>query len=282
MDSYPFNGSSKLVDLLNCQQTVSFGNYEDSVFLSSSQVPFLGRDSAATRREQRKWMPEDDLILISSWLNTSKDAVVGNEQKSGTFWKRVAAYFAASPHVAGSEPRETSHCKQHWHKMNDLVCKFVGSYDAATRAKTSGQNDDDLVKEAHKIFFANHNKKFTLDHARRELRNDQKWCEEAKKYGSSKKRKGADGPDTSTSEASLNKRPAGVKATKASGKKPMVAEKLDLKEFEGMWTIKQQEMAIKERTTKMSLLQNLIGKTEPLAEDEEALKKKLINDLLST
>ena len=75
-------------------------------------------------RERRKWTPTNDILLISSWLNKSKDPVVNNEQKSGAFWTRVAAYFAARPPVAGCEQREPSHCKQRWYKINDLVCKF--------------------------------------------------------------------------------------------------------------------------------------------------------------
>ena len=52
-----------------------------------------------------------------------------------------------------------------------------------------------------------------------------------------------------------------------------------MKEFERIWTIKQKDMEAKERLSKMSLLESLIGKKEPLPEYEEALKKKLINDL---
>ncbi|KAF2562491.1 hypothetical protein F2Q70_00018711 [Brassica cretica] len=47
-----------------------------------------------------------------------------------------------------------------------------------------------------------------------------------------------------------------------------------------MWTIKHGDLAMKERLSKMSLLDSLIGKKEPLVEYEEALKKKLINDLI--
>ena len=54
-----------------------------------------------------------------------------------------------------------------------------------------------------------------------------------------------------------------------------------LSEFQSMWSIKQQALAIKERFSKMSLLDSLLAKKEPLADYEEALKKKLINDLLS-
>ena len=52
-----------------------------------------------------------------------------------------------------------------------------------------------------------------------------------------------------------------------------------MKEFERIWTIKQKEMEAKEHLSKMSLLDSLIGKKEPLPEYEESLKKKLINDL---
>ena len=46
-----------------------------------------------------------------------------------------------------------------------------------------------------------------------------------------------------------------------------------------MWTIKQQDLAAKEKLSKMNMLQSLLGKNEPLADYEESLKKKLINDL---
>ena len=141
-------------------------------------------------------------MLISSWLNTSKDTVVGNEQKSDAFWKRIAAYFAASPKLASCEHREPSHCKQRWHKINDLVGKFCGAYEAATREKSSGQNENDVLKLAHEIFFNNHNKTFTLEHAWKKLRNDQKWCDlsTSKTERSSKKRKCDEGAQSSTSQ----------------------------------------------------------------------------------
>ena len=58
MDSYPSTQSSKFVELLHSQQSISFGNYEDSVSLSSSQPLFqrtLGtKDSGETATESRE------------------------------------------------------------------------------------------------------------------------------------------------------------------------------------------------------------------------------------
>ncbi|KAG2257819.1 hypothetical protein Bca4012_095079 [Brassica carinata] len=73
------------------------------------------------------------------------------------------------------------------------------------------------------------------------------------------KRKGDDGGGTSNSQGTEPKRPAGVKASKASGKKNMVEEKA-LKEFESMWAIKQHDLATKEKLSRMSLLDSLLAK----------------------
>ena len=284
MDFNPFQDNSKFVDLLCSQQNVVFGNVPDCVEIPSSQ------DTPAKGKERRAWTPTDDLVLISSWLNTSKDPLVGNEQKSAAFWTRIAAYFSTSPKLAGCEKREAAQCKHRWQKINDLVCKFCGAYEAATREKTSGQNENDVLKAAHEIFFNNHNKKFTLEHAWKEFRNDQKWCDvaTAKKDGNCKRRKCEDGSHMGSSQAigtetgeedQVSKRPMGVKAAKARGKRMMVEEK-DLEEFHSMWRIKREDLAAKERLTKMRLLNSLIAKKE-LAEYEEELKKKLINELLS-
>ena len=78
-------------------------------------------------------------MLISAWLNTSKDPLVGNEQCSGAFWKRIATFYAASPNIAPGEEREANQCKHHWHKINDQVSRFSRSYAAATREKTSAK-----------------------------------------------------------------------------------------------------------------------------------------------
>ena len=288
MDYNPYTSGSNFVDLLQSQQS-DFGSSEVPVFGTQYTLDCnLGAESLLERKERRKWTPTYDIVLISSWLNTSKDPIVGNKQRSGAFWKRIAAYMEASQKVTGCERREPMHCKQQGQKINNLVCKFCGSYEAATREKTSRQNETDVLKKAHEIFYNNHQKKFNLEHAWMELRNDQKWCDlsSSKQDGSSKKRKLDDGTQSSTSHATESKtseadestnRPPGVKAR---GKK-MTVEGKGMSEFQTMWSIKQQDLAMKEMLSKMSLLDSLIAKKEPLSECEEALKTKLINDLLS-
>uniref|UniRef100_A0A0D2ZQI5 No apical meristem-associated C-terminal domain-containing protein n=1 Tax=Brassica oleracea var. oleracea TaxID=109376 RepID=A0A0D2ZQI5_BRAOL len=202
-------------------------------------------DTPAERKERRMWTPVEDMVLISSWLNTSKDPVVGNEQRSGTFWKRIAAYFAASPKC--------------WHKINDQVNKFCGAFEAASREKTSGQNENDVLKLAHEIFFNNPPKKIILEHAWKELRNDQKWCE-LSYQGTAKRRKCDEGSQSETSHANetgTEERPSGVKAAKGK-KKKNVEGKETLSKFQTMWEIKQQDLAKKDSLTNMRLLESLL------------------------
>ncbi|KAG2294365.1 hypothetical protein Bca52824_041034 [Brassica carinata] len=75
-------------------------------------------------------------------------------------------------------------------------------------------------------------------------------------------------------------RPQGVKSAKASGKKPM-GEGKDLSQFQTIWSIKMQDSFMKERLSKMKLLDSLIAKQDPLQDYEEALKKKLITELMT-
>ncbi|XP_013678788.1 glutathione S-transferase T3-like [Brassica napus] len=324
MDSNPYRNLN-FVDLLQSQQ-------DTGIDLEFSPIPLFGTqatkgsnfepDSPAESRGRRTWTPTDVNVLISAWLNTSKDPVVGNEQWSVDFWKRIAAYYSASPKIDECDRRESSQCKQMWYKINDLVgkfCgafeaatrektsgqnetdkltlehawkelrhdqkwsgKFCGAFEAATREKTSGQNETDVLKHAHEIFFNNYKKKLTLEHAWKELRHDQKWSDlsSACSQRDSKRKKLDNGSYSACSLADEGTtRPPGVKAAKARGKKQLGDGK-ELDEFQKMWRIKQEDLVIKEKLSKMKLLDRLMIKQEPLDDDEGALKKKLINELL--
>ena len=151
-------------------------------------------------------------------------------------------------------------------------------------------NDTDVLKLADGIFFNNHQKKFTLEHAWKELRADEKWCElsTAKTVSSSKRRKLEGGSHTGSSQVKGNNagvdddvtcRPAGVKAAKARGKKPLVEDK-EIYDFKTIWEMKKEDLARKEKLTKMKLLESLVAKQGPLPDYEEDLKKKLIKELM--
>ncbi|KFK22231.1 hypothetical protein AALP_AAs55784U000100, partial [Arabis alpina] len=59
-----------------------------------------------------RWSVEEETALVSGWLNTSKDPIIGKEQKAGRFWDRVADYVAASHATADLPRREANTCSQ--------------------------------------------------------------------------------------------------------------------------------------------------------------------------
>ncbi|XP_048605490.1 glutathione S-transferase T3-like [Brassica napus] len=259
----PYSENCSFQNLLNSQQPKTqhpyvhpvgdtFSASDASVF--GSQWTEDGNDSAETEavsevKGRRKWSPTEDGVLISAWLNTSKDPIVGNEQKAISFWKRIAAYCGESPKLDGLPKREQTQCKQRWGKINEGVCKFVGSYHAATKQRSSGQSEDDVLKMAHEIFY-----------------NDYK---------------------SSIHVGKDEARPVGVKASKANGKRSAskqanVEEEVnDRVEFHSLWEIRQKDFALQDKLKDKKLLDSLIAKTEPLNELEIALKNKLIKEMFA-
>ncbi|XP_013608447.1 PREDICTED: glutathione S-transferase T3-like [Brassica oleracea var. oleracea] len=149
------------VNLLNNQTSYNLDSPEP-VWFSTEQSVVMDNTPVSdppASKERRKWSLKEDIIPISAWLNTSIDAVVGNEQKAPHFWKRIVEYYNSSPHLVGKIPRELGQCKQR-----------------ALREQRSGQNDDDVMKAALDIFYNDYSIKFTLEHAWRELWHDKKWC----------------------------------------------------------------------------------------------------------
>ncbi|KAF8090816.1 hypothetical protein N665_0466s0020 [Sinapis alba] len=280
--------SSSYIGLLHSQQgsvlheNFPYESFHSSVNFGESEIPpFSSQQSQETpvdRVVRRKWTPADDAVLISAWLNTSKDAIIGNDQKSGTFWQRVADYYAASPHGGeNGEKREHLHCKKRWQRINEQVNKFCGAFSAAERQIASGENDSDVLKKAHDIFYSDQDHKFTLEHAWCVLRHEQKWrCLNPPKATGGSKRKNSEPNVTETSStnvAETETRPEGIKAAKAKrngGKGKSVAD------YASLWAMRKEDLEKKETLSKLAILDTLLAKKESLSEAEEVVKNKLL------
>ncbi|XP_013589358.1 PREDICTED: glutathione S-transferase T2-like [Brassica oleracea var. oleracea] len=130
--------------------------------------------------------------------------------------------------------------------------------------QSSGQNEDDVMKAAHEIFFNDYQAKFTMEHCWRELRHDQKWKSVFKsRDGAKEKRKEAEevihGDEV---------RPPGVKASKAAKRKRH--------RNEAAYDRLQSILDLKQNISKQKLLDRLLSKKETLTESEVSLKDKLV------
>uniref|UniRef100_A0A0D3D7Y4 No apical meristem-associated C-terminal domain-containing protein n=2 Tax=Brassica oleracea var. oleracea TaxID=109376 RepID=A0A0D3D7Y4_BRAOL len=192
--------------------------------------------------ERRKWSTKEDIVLISAWLNTSKDPIVSNEQKLGPFGR---GYGSISIRV---------------------ITSLAPFQDTRVNEQSSGQTENDVMKAAHDIFFNDYNVKFTLEHCWRELRFDQKW----RSHSQPKEKSKEGGPQVVADEEEV--RPPGVKASKAAKrKKPNEAA------FDRIQTI----IAQKNTISKQKILDRLLAKNiDTLSDHEVALKNKLISEML--
>ncbi|XP_048633267.1 glutathione S-transferase T3-like isoform X1 [Brassica napus] len=265
------NSSTSFINLLASQGVIDLDSSEPPC-VSSQGVASQCSDEA-TVKERRKWSPKEDIIFIGAWLNTSKDPIVSNKQKGLAFWKRIVKNYNSSPLLVGTIPRELGQVKQRWARINDLVCKFSGSYEMALREQISGQNDNDVMKAALEIFFNDKGFKFNLEHAWRELRHDVKWCSTflGKDNGKDKRKTGASDAGGSVTEP--QERPIGVKAAKAAGKRKKIGKEEELGQLKDL-------METKRKISNQSLLASLLAKTDPLTEMELALKMKLMSEML--
>ncbi|XP_010456434.1 PREDICTED: uncharacterized protein LOC104737877 [Camelina sativa] len=90
----------------------------------SSEPPFPKEN----RKSRHAWLPTDDIMLVSAWLNTSKDRITSNEQRRGAFWGRIADYFASCPNAVGRSKREASHCRQEASTPKVTLTVFVQAH----------------------------------------------------------------------------------------------------------------------------------------------------------
>ena len=86
---------------------------------------------------------EEDVLLVSTWLNTSVDPVRGNEQKQETFTAKVWRYFCM--HNTYGTKRFSSSLKCRWSIINRETSKFCGVMAKIEVKNQSGATDKDNV-----------------------------------------------------------------------------------------------------------------------------------------
>ncbi|KAM6576812.1 hypothetical protein CsatB_028649 [Cannabis sativa] len=121
----------------------------------------LHSEEEPSQKNKLKWSKEANILLISAWLNTSKDAVVGTDQTSANFWGRIVNYF--NTHYKDDQQRTGKQCKDHWNKINQKVTRFNGCYKQVQQAHHSGWSDDRIIENAHEMYKSeNNNSNFQL------------------------------------------------------------------------------------------------------------------------
>ncbi|CAK8562181.1 unnamed protein product [Lathyrus sativus] len=195
----------------------------------------LGEEVASVRvvnMHKQRFQQKEDEILIQSWLNVSKDSIVGVDQKGDSFWKRIGEAYNKHRDINYKE-RKPTQLKCRWHKINPSIQKFVGCYKQAVSTQQSGSSESNIMQAAYKIYFQDEGEKFTFEAAWRLLKDEPKWLAGSSEASTKRTKNSASGAYSSSSNPqmsiehdpsspTLSRRPIGQKAAKRKEKEKLM------------------------------------------------------------
>ncbi|KAL9365124.1 hypothetical protein Peur_042997 [Populus x canadensis] len=155
-----------------------------------------------TKKSQRSknFSPEEDCLLVSAWLNTSKDPITGVEQQTKQFWARVHAYFVENG--GNLNNRSQISISNRWQEINREVGKFVGFVTQIENRQQSGMTEESRINDARQMYASCVGKRFQLEHCWVILRKEPKWqFERASQHQRSNKKQKSHVNASSTSSA---------------------------------------------------------------------------------
>ncbi|XP_050217772.2 glutathione S-transferase T3-like [Mercurialis annua] len=143
-------------------------------------------ESNSKKSRGGNFMIDEDLLIVSSWLNISLDAVHGNEQKHKTYWARLWEYF----HKYKNFPSERTQgsLMNRWSTIQLATNKFCGCYAQIESRHQSGVNEQDKIANAKLLYHEMNKVKFPFEHCWNILRLQPKWMEDCQKKKPTKKR----------------------------------------------------------------------------------------------
>lgn len=98
-------------------------------------------------RKGKNFTVEEDKQLCRSFLSISQDPIVGNGQKSSSFWERVAkSYNLHMPLGCCDRNARSLECK--WGTIRHDVSKFCGVHSQVLGMHLSGVSSDDVLERA--------------------------------------------------------------------------------------------------------------------------------------
>jgi len=108
-------------------------------------------DNDNVRTEKRiLWTEEEDLRLMSAWIEHSTDSTCGADKGGNQYWGEVVeSYNKNTPPL---RKRNLKQCKDRWHKINRWTDLFECAYVKARRVFTSGYSDQMWIDAAHKFY----------------------------------------------------------------------------------------------------------------------------------
>ncbi|CAL5418843.1 unnamed protein product [Camellia sinensis] len=159
--------------------------------VAGQESPLSPQIESTTKKSQRggNFSTEEDNLLVSAWLNTSLDAIHGNEQKHKTYWNRVWEYF--HKYKTFTSERNQNSLMNRWSTIQLGTNKFCGFFAQIESMHQSGVNEQDKIGKAKLMYQEFQKASFPFEHCWNVLRYQPKWLEECEKKKPKKKKTSA-------------------------------------------------------------------------------------------
>lgn len=138
------------------------GSYMDLMFDGSDQIgPNISSSQPAdqnvsppdgnafqarpSQKRSKNFSEEEDILLVSAWLNVSQDAVHGADQSKNTYWGRIYEYFQKNKTFESN--RTQGSLSNRWSGIQLDVNKFAGCVSRIDARNQSGHTIQDKVTD---------------------------------------------------------------------------------------------------------------------------------------
>ena len=114
--------------------------------------------------------------LCRSVLFVSQDRIVGNQQRAGVFWERIAEHYEDHRPDA---PRPQRSLETKWGLIKHDVSVFCGVYSQVLRLNKSGTSPEDTLRRSRDLYLQKSAKKqeFAFEHCWLLLKDHPKWAD---------------------------------------------------------------------------------------------------------
>ncbi|XP_028085546.1 uncharacterized protein LOC114286563 [Camellia sinensis] len=103
-------------------------------------------ESTAKRSHGGNFTIDEVNLILSTWFNTSLDAMYRNEQKHKTYWSRVYEYF--HKHKTFNHECNVNSLMHRWSTIQLGTNKFCGCFAQIESRHQSGINEQDKISQA--------------------------------------------------------------------------------------------------------------------------------------
>ncbi|XP_047335517.1 glutathione S-transferase T3-like [Impatiens glandulifera] len=106
------------------QSQTSGGDYDQ--FMSNYEFNELQTQDQYKKARSKNFSLEEDLLLVSAWLNTSIDPIHGTDQTNSQYWSKVGAYYKKVIKKNKYGQRIDKSLTNRWSTIQQVVNKFCG------------------------------------------------------------------------------------------------------------------------------------------------------------